>query len=84
MHEFDDSWKLVATLLLQVSSQMKNLFLIFFPFSWLLKDSSFFQLWLTDSPVEFFSWDLFFFVLIVRSQMSPHVMYGSAGCVSKS
>ena len=32
MLEFDDSCKLVATSLLQVSSQMKNLFPIFLPF----------------------------------------------------
>ena len=58
MLEFDDFWKLVATSLLQVLSHMKNLFPIFFPFFWCLEGSSFFQLWLSDSPVEIFSWDL--------------------------
>ena len=31
-----------------------------------------------------FSFGISFFVSILRSWMSPHVMYGSAGCVSKS
>ena len=84
MLEFDDFWKLVATSLLQVSSQMKNLFPIFFPFFLCLEGSSFFQLWLSNSPVEIFQLGISFFVLSLRSWMSPHVMYGSAGCVSTS
>ena len=37
MLEFDNFWKLVTILLFQVSSQTKNLFLIFFPFFWWLE-----------------------------------------------
>ena len=58
MLEFDDSWKLVAISLLQVSSQTKNLLLTFFPFSddWRILPSTNYGF-----PIvwwNFFSWDL--------------------------
>ena len=84
MLEFDEFWKLVATSLLQVLSKTKKTFPQFsFPFSgaWRILPSSNYGLPIVQWK---FSVRISFFVLILRSWMSPHVMYGSAGCVSKS
>ena len=94
MLEFDDSWKLITTRIVPEEKPFTS-FLSFFCFSIIPNNSNTsILISLTNllSSLSFSnSWDLSFlslakfyfrdcFLLILESQMSPHVMYSSAMC----